>query len=180
MDPANSVSSWASWVARFASRARVAAVSTSTAILTATASRTTTVTAWLGLVTTKECRGSVRNHINNAADIKADISAGATPPNSATPITPTKKTAVFAPTSRTASSQVAVRPQRIQGTAIAASQDAIRRPRGEIEDNENPSCACSWVTMCTSILPDRLMVLVPIPSRNMLAHRDRREVPSTN
>ena len=66
------------------------------------------------------------------------------------------------------------------GSVTAASQDTIWRARGEMDENGKPRLACSWVTMWTSILPEFLMVAAPIPSLKMLAHRDRRELPSTN
>ena len=43
-----------------------------------------------------------------------------------------------------------------------------------------PRLASSWVTMCTSILPDCCTTAAPMPSSKMRAHRDRRDVPSTS
>ena len=66
------------------------------------------------------------------------------------------------------------------GMVTAASQDTTWRVRGEIAESSKARLACSWVTMCTSILPESLMVAAPIPSLKKLAHRDRRELPSTS
>ena len=66
------------------------------------------------------------------------------------------------------------------GTVMAASQATIWRARGEIDANGKPRFACSWVTMWTSIFPESLMVVAPIPSLKTRAHRDRRELPSTS
>ncbi len=66
------------------------------------------------------------------------------------------------------------------GKTTAASHDTTWRVRGGIVENGKPRLAASWLTMWTSILPEFLMVAAPMPSLKMLAHRDRRELPSTN
>ncbi len=70
--------------------------------------------------------------------------------------------------------------QMIDGTMSAASHDVTRRSRGASDAVRNPRLASSWVTRCTSILPDSSTILGPIPSSNRRAQRDRREVPITS
>ena len=66
------------------------------------------------------------------------------------------------------------------GTTTAASQDTSGRWRGDSATTTRPRLASSWVTMCTSILPDCCTDAAPMPSSKIRAHRDRREVPSTS
>ena len=46
--------------------------------------------------------------------------------------------------------------------------------------SRSPRPASSWVTMCTSIVPESCTTRVPTPSTNIRASRERREVPSTS
>ncbi len=112
------------------------------------------VNALLGLATVKEYRGSVWKYTSNAPDNSPDSKAGATPPNSATAITPAKKMAVLPPTSSVGSNQRDVIARIAHGRVSAASQDTTWRARGEIDANGKPRLACSCVTMWTSILPE--------------------------
>ena len=63
---------------------------------------------------------------------------------------------------------------------IAATQDTTRRCRDSRPPNTTGRVASSWVTMCTSMVPECCTMAAPMPSSRMRAHRDRRDVPTTN
>src|ERR1700752_4892546 len=52
----------------------------------------------------------------------------------------------------------------------AASHEVTRRSRDESDDIRKPRLDSSWVTMCTSIFPDRSTIVWPMPSSKMRAH----------
>ena len=91
-----------------------------------------------------------------------------------------KNKALSPPTPRKRSSSRTISAQIADGTTTAASQDATCCCRGESRDHVDPRRAASWVTMCTSILPDCCTTAAPMPSSKMRAHRDRRDVPITS
>ena len=109
----------------------------------------------------------------------AATSAGASPPIMAVTTVARKNstTSVDRSTDSRSSTPMTV---AITGRITAAGQPNAWRRAGRDIRRRGADPASSWVTRWTSMLPDSAVVRTPIPGSNARAHRERREVPSTN
>ncbi len=162
--------------------ARRAAPSTTSATSTATTTMATRVTTFFWASTLSVYTGSVKKKFSSRALSTEATSAGPSPPTRATTTVAKKKstTLVEKSSSRRSSTPTVV---ASSGHSTASSQPAsclgsASGLRPSMVRMRPPECA--WVTMCTSIGPDRCSTAAPMPSSNSRASRDRRDVPSTS
>ena len=128
------------------------------------------------------CSGGVRKKFSSSALSSAASSAGPRPPISATLTTASRNstTSVDSPNRCAPLTPTAV---AAAGSSTPPTQPNRLRQRGSAPrsaGSRSPPPACSWVTRCTSMGPDRCTTVAPIPWLNSRASRERRDVPSTS
>ena len=181
--PANVDSVSASAVDRAAWLLRRAARSTTALTMAATAAKTPNASALFRSAIMNLPVGSVKNQLSSSEAATAAASAGQSPPTSATATTASRNSStslVRLSESRSSDNTTVSSGSRMTAAAAPYSRRRRVRPAASRGSRARPRAAWSWLTMCTSMDPDRAVTVTPMPGASSCARRPRREAPRTS